>query len=100
MLIFVYGTLKRGFSNFHEMEKLEGKIFISEAKTVKKFPLGTYPVFGLNKFRILVVATECGIPALLKVADSQGDRVSGELWEIPEKWVPQVDDFEAHVSYF
>jgi len=41
MLLFVYGTLKRGFSNFREMEKLEGKIFISEAKTVNKFPLGT-----------------------------------------------------------
>jgi gamma-glutamylcyclotransferase (GGCT)/AIG2-like uncharacterized protein YtfP len=48
MLLFVYGTLKRGFSNFHEMEKLEGKIFISEAKTVKKYPLGTDSVFDLN----------------------------------------------------
>merc|ERR1712037_93131 len=84
MLIFVYGTLKRGFSNYHEMEKLEGKIFISEAKTVKKFPL--------------VVATECGIPALLKVPGSA--RVTGELWEIPERWIQQVDDFEAHPELY
>ncbi|CBY11344.1 unnamed protein product [Oikopleura dioica] len=68
------------------MEKLEGKIFISEAKTVKKFPL--------------VVATECGIPALLKATGSQGERVSGELWDIPEKMVPIVDEFEAHPELY
>ncbi|CAG5108373.1 Oidioi.mRNA.OKI2018_I69.chr1.g3764.t1.cds [Oikopleura dioica] len=63
MLLFVYGTLKRGFSNYHEMEKLEGT-FISEAQTVREFPL--------------VVATECGIPALLNLPGHfKGSRVTG-----------------------
>ena len=41
MLLFVYGTLKRGFSNYHETEKLDGT-FIAEALTVKEFPLGKF----------------------------------------------------------
>ena len=99
MLLFVYGTLKRGFSNYHEMEKLEGT-FISEAQTVREFPLGNFLTF---QFKIipLVVTTECGIPALLNLpGHAKGNRVKGELWEIPEKRMPVVDEFEAHVGVF
>ena len=54
-----------------------------------------------STFILSVVATECGIPALLNLPGHfKGNRVNGELWEIPEKMMPVVDEFEAHVGVF
>ena len=65
MLLFVYGSLKRGYSNHHRL----GGRFVAAAATAAKYrllDLGTYP--GM-------------------VRDVDGLRVQGEIWD--------VDDFES-----
>lgn len=74
MLIFVYGTLKRGGSN-HRF--LSGQKFLGTAHTVAGFTL-----YALD-----------GYPGLVRAPDAPG--VSGELWEVEPACLAKLDEFEG-----
>lgn len=74
-LIFVYGTLKRGFSN-HRF--LAGQTFVGEARTrpgFRLFDAGSYP--GLVAWP----------------ADTEG--VRGEVWSVDAEALTRLDRFEG-----
>lgn len=74
MLIFVYGTLKRGGSN-HAW--LRGQRFVAEAATqpqYRQYDLGGYPGLVLD-------------PA-------QGQSIEGELWEVDAEGLQRLDELE------
>lgn len=75
--VFVYGTLKRGFPNYHYMA---GATFLAEATTVDAYPL----VVGGTYFTPYLIP-EKGI----------GNNVNGELWDVPEAMMPALDELEA-----
>lgn len=74
MLIFVYGTLKRGGTN-HEW--MHGQRFIADATTTPDFLL-----FDLG-----------GYPGLVRVA-SGGQSILGEIWEVDAPGVLRLDELE------
>lgn len=76
-LVFVYGTLKRGFPNAHYMT---GATFLGPARTVVTYPL--------------VVGGTWFTPYLMP-EPGEGLRVSGELWEVPDAMMPALDDLES-----
>jgi len=76
-LVFVYGTLKRGFPNHHYMA---GARFLGEARTVERYPL----VVG-NQWFTPYLMPEPGV----------GHRVKGEVWEVPEAMLPSLDELES-----
>lgn len=71
-LLFVYGSLKRGRANHHELGDAE---FLAEARTAQSFAL-----------RVIA-----GYPAL--VAGSLS--ILGELYRIPNSALPALDEFEG-----
>jgi gamma-glutamylaminecyclotransferase len=74
-LVFVYGTLKRGFSN-HAF--LAGQSFAGEAETAPGFEL-----YALG-----------GYPGM--VADPGGAGVvTGEVWSVDDACLAQLDDLEG-----
>eukprot|EP00667_Euglena_gracilis_P019626 EG_transcript_21060 len=81
MLVFVYGTLKRGFPNHGLMRRppAAGQ-FCGTARTAARFPL--------------VVATPYRIPFLLDLP-GQGHQVVGEVWDVMEDMAWQLDAFEG-----
>jgi gamma-glutamylcyclotransferase (GGCT)/AIG2-like uncharacterized protein YtfP len=72
--IFVYGTLKRGFSN-HSL--LAGQEFAGEAQT-----LPSYRLYHNGSHPCLVDDQE------------QGVAVQGELWRVDEGFLAKLDEFE------
>ena len=73
VIIFVYGTLKRGFPGH---APLRGATFLKDARTTSQFTL-----------------YDCGEwPAM--VAHGKG-RVSGELFEIPIETLKALDAYEG-----
>jgi len=73
--LFVYGSLKRGFSNHHF---LAGQTFLGEART--------QPVYRMYDWG--------GYPAIVPVEDG-GVSISGEVWEIDDTCLIRVDWLEA-----
>ncbi len=72
--LFVYGTLKRGFSR---NRFLANQRFVAPVQTVPRYRL-----------------YDCGsYPAL--VEDHQGVAIQGELWEVDAKCIAQLDDIEG-----
>nr|XP_018905354.1 PREDICTED: putative gamma-glutamylcyclotransferase CG2811 isoform X2 [Bemisia tabaci] len=85
--VFVYGTLKRNLPN-HELllDKVRGKAtFIGEGHTVDKFPL--------------VVASKYHIPCLL-FCRNVGNQVKGELYEVDEDMLLNLDKLEEHPHFY
>ncbi|KAL6115226.1 ggact [Pungitius sinensis] len=80
--VFVYGTLKKGQPNYHRLfESTNGKAeFLASARTSQKYPL--------------VIASEHNIPFLLNIP-GQGHRVHGEIYEVDDKMLGFLDDFES-----
>lgn len=76
-LVFVYGTLKRGFPNHHFME---GATFLGMARTVDAYPL----VLGGDWFT----------PNLMP-EPGEGYRVIGEVWRVPAALMPALDELES-----
>jgi gamma-glutamylaminecyclotransferase len=74
MLIFVYGTLKRGGSN-HEW--MQGQQFVTEAATTPDFLL-----YDLG-----------GYPGMIRVT-SGGLSILGEIWEVDEPGLSELDELE------
>lgn len=81
-LVFVYGTLKRGFHNHHVMQRAGGE-FICCGTTVELYPL--------------VID---GLPYLLNVP-GQGHPVDGEIYRVAsvEGWFT-LDRLEGHPSFY
>jgi gamma-glutamylcyclotransferase (GGCT)/AIG2-like uncharacterized protein YtfP len=71
-LLFVYGSLKRGRANHHQLHAAQ---YVSAARTA--------PCFSLRVIQ--------GYPAL--VPGSR--RISGELFRIAESALPALDEFEG-----
>ena len=77
MLIFTYGTLKRGHGNNHYMR---GCRFVGDA-------VSTEAAYSMNGR---------GFPFLY-----QGNQyVLGEVWEVPEEAVPAIDRLEGHPEWY
>ena len=71
-LLFVYGSLKRGQSNHHE---LGSAVFVCEARTAPQFAL----------------RVRDGFPLLVAGAQS----IRGELFVLPTAQLPALDAFEG-----
>lgn len=74
-LLFVYGTLKRGCSNH---ARLAGGTFLAPARTVAGFRLHDLG----------------GFPGLYPRSDDR-DGVTGELWQVDDATLGQLDRFEG-----
>ncbi|MCA9004977.1 MAG: gamma-glutamylcyclotransferase [Planctomycetaceae bacterium] len=74
-LIFVYGTLKRGFCLGHY---LKGQIFLSDALSTADYTM-----------------YDCGsYPGLVK-AESGGVSIHGELWRVDSRCLKLLDEVEG-----
>jgi len=81
-LVFVYGTLKRGFHNHRVMEEA-GAQFVCAGATVTCFPL-----------------VQSGLPFLLH-RPGEGHRVEGEIFRVPTAagW-ERLDRLEGHPTFY
>ncbi|CAL9151826.1 unnamed protein product [Musa hybrid cultivar] len=81
-LVFVYGTLKRGFPNHSLLDDLirDGDAtFVAAGRTASPFPLVVGPL---------------SIPFLIRLPGS-GRRVSGEIYTLSPRGLARVDDLEG-----
>ncbi|XP_063702965.1 putative gamma-glutamylcyclotransferase CG2811 [Culicoides brevitarsis] len=85
--VFLYGTLKRGQPNYYWLTNKENGYakFVCEAVTLEKFPL--------------VVTTSFNIPFLLNVP-GMGHQVKGEVYEIDEKMLKNLDVLEDYPTCY
>lgn len=85
--VFVYGTLKKGEPNHHWLTDIKNGAasFVAKATTDSKYPL--------------VIATRYNIPFLL---DRPGDgyNVAGEIYEVDDKMLSNLDILEDHPSLY
>ena len=77
-MVFVYGTLKRGFSN---NRLLSGSKFLGEARTEGKFAL-----------------YESGIPFVIEI--ERVSQISGEVYEVDERTLALLDRLEGHPDWY
>ena len=75
-LLFLYGTLKRGYSNH---AYLAGQEFLGEARTPPGFQL-----YDLN-----------GYPGMVVESAPPAEGVSGEVWRIDPPTLEQLDQLEG-----
>lgn len=78
-LIFVYGTLKKGFSNHAYMY---GSKFVGKSTTVEKYPM-----------------VDSGIPYMYK-SDGNGFQIKGEVYRVPKSRMPSIDNLEGHPTWY
>lgn len=76
-VVFVYGTLKRGFANNH---LLASSVFVSEATTQQRFPM--------------VIQGEWFSPAML-AEPGEGHCIKGELWRVDDATLERLDELES-----
>ncbi|VDN04449.1 unnamed protein product [Thelazia callipaeda] len=104
ILVFVYGTLKQGEPNAAIMTDLTfGKQkFLGKGKTVKK-----YPLIVASRFNIPFCLDQPGIGHnysghhLLKLITVKHlQHVTGEVYQVDEKKLIVLDEFEAHPSFY
>jgi gamma-glutamylcyclotransferase (GGCT)/AIG2-like uncharacterized protein YtfP len=84
VLLFVYGSLKRGEQHHAELASAR---FVGEAQTTRG-----YALTDLGSYRALV---EVPSPANTSGDGSQSGVVEGELFEVPGALIPELDDFEG-----
>lgn len=77
-LVFVYGTLKKGFSN-HRL--LSGAEFVEAAQTLEKFAMYS-----------------TGTPIVLK--EEAVSPIFGELYRVDEKILAALDSLEGHPDWY
>ncbi len=77
-LVFVYGTLKRGFPNYAAY--MQAAEFLGTGTTVEKYPL----VLSGNRY----------VPCLLD-RPGEGCVVAGELFRVDDGGLRRLDDLEA-----
>ena len=78
MLLFIYGTLKAGCKNSSVITSLNSN-FINATETTLP-----YPMFDLGD----------GFP-YLQDNPGEGKSISGEVWDVPEQEIDQLDRFEG-----
>lgn len=76
VLVFVYGTLKRGHQRSHV---LDGQTFIGEAATT-----ADYRMYNLGDY-----------PGLKEVDPGSGVQVQGEIYQVDQACLRQLDQIEA-----
>jgi gamma-glutamylcyclotransferase (GGCT)/AIG2-like uncharacterized protein YtfP len=74
-LIFVYGTLKRGFSNHHH---LDGQAFLGAARTAPGHAL-----YAVAEY-----------PGMVRQEDD-AEGVSGEVWSVDDECLARLDILEC-----
>jgi gamma-glutamylaminecyclotransferase len=77
-LVFVYGTLKRGFPLFEK--GLPDATFLGACRTVESYPL--------------YIAQDFYGPIMLN-KPGEGLPVQGELFEVPDNQLPTLDELES-----
>jgi gamma-glutamylaminecyclotransferase len=77
-IVFVYGTLKRGFGNHH---LLNGSKFIGQALTKEKYALYV-----------------SGIPFVIE--SEPVSQISGEVYEVDQKTLARLDRLEGHPDWY
>ena len=77
-LVFVYGTLKRGFWNNYLLKEAE---FLGEGTTLEKFKLYTV-----------------GFPYAL--SDGEGLPLRGEVYEVEEETLKRLDALEGYPNHY
>ena len=78
-LVFVYGTLRRGGAGAM-LERFPNARFIADAKVSGSlYDLGAYPGLLLNE---------------------SNSTVTGEVYEVDDKTLNELDDFEASTNYW
>lgn len=80
-MVFVYGSLKRGFRNFHVMKRFKDAKYVAEAT------LDGADMYSLSAF-----------PAI--VMNPEGGKIKGEVWSIPEENLACLDLFEGHPDFY
>lgn len=83
MLVFVYGTLKRGFHNHHALAS-GGAEFVRCGVTLEPYPL---------------VADEYFIPYLLD-RPAEGLKVRGEVYQVDDECFARLDRLENYPAYY
>ncbi|BFZ17419.1 hypothetical protein BsWGS_20458 [Bradybaena similaris] len=86
-IAFVYGTLKSGEANHHQLfaKGPNGSVFLGNGMTVSQFPL--------------IVTTPYNIPFLLH-KEGSGKRIKGELYLIDDDTLKYLDLFEGHPQWY
>lgn len=79
-LIFVYGSLKKGFHNHRVMEMAKAR-FLTKARSKDR----AFSLFSLGAFPALDVAKD----------DETPFNIAGELYEVPNSGVPIIDRLES-----
>uniref|UniRef100_A0A7S3LU12 Gamma-glutamylcyclotransferase family protein n=1 Tax=Palpitomonas bilix TaxID=652834 RepID=A0A7S3LU12_9EUKA len=82
-LVFVYGTLKRGFFNHHLLQK-EGAVYKCDGITAEEYPLRCDKYF---------------VPFLLNDAGS-GKKVRGEVYSVTDAVLADLDELEKVPIYY
>jgi gamma-glutamylcyclotransferase (GGCT)/AIG2-like uncharacterized protein YtfP len=77
-LIFVYGTLKKGFSNHRLLEKDK---FISEAETIDKYAMYVHGIPYVNY-------------------DEPISEITGEIYQVSKMSLLMIDLLEGHPSWY
>lgn len=77
-IVFVYGTLKKGFPNFKRY--MASAAFLGRYRTVKKYPL---VLFGSRY-----------VPGMLDCPD-RGHHIEGELFEVNDECLDRIDLLEG-----
>ena len=80
MILFVYGTLRRGKSNHHLMAGAE---YLGDAVTL--------PKYRLHDLKLYVVMVQ---------DEAAGDAVPGELFRVGDRLLAELDTFEGHPDLF
>ncbi|XP_030374751.1 putative gamma-glutamylcyclotransferase CG2811 isoform X2 [Scaptodrosophila lebanonensis] len=85
--VFVYGTLKQGEPNHHWISSPKNGLarFVNNGTTSVKFPL--------------VIGTRYNIPFLLN-KPGEGHNVQGEIYEIDEQMLGNLDILEDYPRYY
>ncbi len=86
MFLFVYGTLMTGMKNHSKISHLK---FIENGITRDKFYMASltcssYPIISNEKINF----------------QQQLSEIKGEIYEIDEKTLKSLDDFEGHPEYY
>ena len=80
-LIFVYGTLKRGFGNYHHLLMRDDVNFVKEAETFPNFTM-----FNL-----------WGFPGIIRGGKTA---IKGEVFEVPDELIKSLDRLEGHPTFY
>lgn len=80
-LVFVYGTLKRGYHNHHLMQQI-GAEFVCAGRTIERFPLVVH-----------------GLPYLLDLPET-GHQVEGEIYRVSREGFVALDHLEGHPDWY